>query len=94
MRAYHGELAYRAFERTLAQKMLREWQGKLASIGRLEAAADRMSQSFDDARKSRAWELWRLQTDLRGIERLVSARVEARLKENTMQKWREKLFVD
>ena len=74
--------------------MFRKWKGDLAKISRLEAAADEFVQSLDGAQLSRAWDFWRLQTELCGMEKMVRARVDARLKDDALQMWKQKMLVN
>ncbi|KAL5529043.1 hypothetical protein ACEPAG_5017 [Sanghuangporus baumii] len=92
--AHQGEAAYLIYERGLVFRTLRRWKGGLAKLERLETAAIQFSQSLDDAQESRAWEFWKLRTDLQGMERVISARVDARLKQSALRTWRQNLAIN
>lgn len=88
---HQGEVAEIRYERNLVWRMLRLWRGELSKIEHMEVAADEFAQSLEETQASRAWNFWKIQTDLREVERVVRARADARLKEDALQTWKQRM---
>lgn len=57
----------------------------------MEVAADEFAQSLEEAQASRAWNFWKLQTNLREVERVVRARADIQLKDDMLRTWKQKM---
>ncbi|EJD06031.1 uncharacterized protein FOMMEDRAFT_145354 [Fomitiporia mediterranea MF3/22] len=86
------EVAELYYERHLLRNTIRKWRGRLFNLGNLEIAADRFGQSLEDAQVARVWNFWKLQVDLRDVERVLRARMDARIKDGAMQTWKQKML--
>ena len=89
-RLYQSRLLEQRVEVRLLERCLAQWKNKLQEMEALKGRADEFVTMTEGRVVDRCWDSWRRTTDLRSAERIIAAKVGARIVRESVVHWRQR----